>query len=39
MVSQIVLDELKRQETQTGIYRTRVAAQVLNEWATKQQQW
>jgi hypothetical protein len=31
---QTVLDELKRVETVSGIYRTRVAANVLREWAS-----
>jgi hypothetical protein len=38
MLPQQVLNELVREENSSGIYRTRVAANVLCEWARKRAQ-
>jgi hypothetical protein len=36
MLPQQVLDELVRVENETDVYRTRIAAQVLCDWAQQQ---
>jgi hypothetical protein len=33
MLPRAVLDELIRREQQTGVYRTRIAAEILCSWA------
>ena len=36
MLPALVLDELMRVESETGQYRTRIAATVLTDWAQRQ---
>jgi hypothetical protein len=38
IVSPAVRDKLVREETASGVYRTRVAAKVLEKWATDKSQ-